>query len=812
MFSGRQKLEFGRRLGQSWRELADYFNIPASTRSGFERGSEPHGIWDWLDDRHRLAELPEALHAINREDLEETLRLPSSPREQDSPYPGLSPFEEDEAKFFFGRTDETETLISCLEDGCRFLAVTGASGTGKSSLVYAGVLHRLRDNAIDGSVAWPITSFRPGFINNDPFLAVAIELRSLLQRPRTLDGLARELRDNPATFARYANQALTEKPTSAELVLFVDQFEELFRPQVAENSRQKFIDLLKVAAHHPRVRILVTLRIDFLSQFVPSFRSLADIRPTEIFYLEPPGLAALTDMIRLPAQAVDVTLEDRVANQILEDALHEPGALPLVAFCLRELYNKSRREGRITLEQYEEMGRLHGAIEQAAQAVESPPGGRRDALEKLFSKLVAIDSDGEAVVRRATYAELSGDDAVMSLVWELSHDPGRLLICDEHTVELAHDALLDKWSMLKTWIERNSADMRLWTKLGSDANTWQKTPRDKSLLLRRRRLQEARKLIKRRLPYFPPGNTRDDIEQFIKASNSFRLARWRTIAYGLITGLVCLFVFFALIMVYVTPSHLARKAMPIGSFGANEFGLYDVLGNVWEWTADCLTSTNSQNVSSPQAADSFDWCLARGGSWDNYEEWKVRASYRLPLARDHKAPTVGFRVARKVYEDEKPGDKFQDCPKNQKNCPYPWMVILPAPPQHFTVKAPEEETGPCDGEKPRPKRPDSIKQFAIGRYEVTVKEWNVFLKDKGRMVSASENGVNGDRPITNIKWDEIAKKGVESYVGWLKDKTGKEYWLPSGAEWEYAARGDKKGDNAICRWWPDPENLTFHRI
>jgi hypothetical protein len=302
------------------------------------------------------------------------------------------------------------------------------------------------------------------------------------------------LRDNPATFASYADQALTEKPRSAELVLFVDQFEELFRPQVAENSRQKFVDLLKVAARHSHVRILVTLRVDFLPQFVPS---LADIRPIEIFPLAPPGLAALTDMIRLPAQAVSVTLEDRVANQILEDGRHDPGALPLVAFCLRELYNKSRREGRITLKQYEEMGGLYRAIEQAAQAVESQPGGRRDALEILFSKLVTIDSDGEAVVRRATYAELSGDDAVSSLVWDLSHDPGRLLICDEHTVELAHDALLDKWSMLKTWIEQNSGDMRLWTKLRSDANTWRKTPRDKSLLLRGRRLQEARKLIKR---------------------------------------------------------------------------------------------------------------------------------------------------------------------------------------------------------------------------------------------------------------------------------------------------------------------------
>jgi hypothetical protein len=147
-------------------------------------------------------------------------------------------------------------------------------------------------------------------------------------------------------------------------VLFVDQLEELFT-QVAGNYRQKFVDLLREAARHPRVRILATLRVEYLQQFYPFLHSPASPLRTAIqnpYVLAPPGPAALTDMIRRPAQVAGVTLADRVADKILQDAGNDPGALPLVAFCLKELYDKSAPEHLITLGQYENMGGLHGVI------------------------------------------------------------------------------------------------------------------------------------------------------------------------------------------------------------------------------------------------------------------------------------------------------------------------------------------------------------------------------------------------------------------------------------------------------------------
>jgi formylglycine-generating enzyme required for sulfatase activity len=421
------------------------------------------------------------------------------------------------------------------------------------------------------------------------------------------------------------------------------------------------------------------------------------------------------------------------------------------------------------------------------------PRGRDDILEILFSTLVTVDRDGHAVRRRATHAELDGDVAVRSLVRELSGEPGRLLTSTEATVELSHDALLDKWPMLKGWIERNRTDMRLWAELEHDANNWLRPPHDNSLLWRGRKLQEARELLKREPPYLPKNITINDMKRFIKASI---ITRWKTRAYVSFTGFAFSLVSFAVIIVDITPSLLPRTPMPVGSFGdTHPFNLYDVFDNVWEWTQDCLATEDTLTGSSARAANSYDWCLARGGSWDNHEEWKVRASYRLPLARDHRAPTVDFRVARKVYDGETPGRPVWDCPDQGRDvCPQ--MVILPPPEKPFVVRAPKIETGPCENEDPRLEQPkDVIGLLAIGQNEVTVEEWDAC---KGCDKIAVEKRTNGRRPITNVSW-----KDAQNYVAWLTSHTNKQYRLPSGAEWEYAARGGEKGDKATCRWWDD---------
>jgi hypothetical protein len=150
-YSGKTKLAVCRRLGDNWQDVADYFDISAAERQGFSPGRQPQGVWEWLEERNRLAKLPEALTYIGRDDLVAELVPPSEPPAsaperlwQGSPFPGLCSFTPDDSPIFFGRDRETAALMVRLRQE-RFVAVVGASGSGKSSLVAAGVLPRLHD-------------------------------------------------------------------------------------------------------------------------------------------------------------------------------------------------------------------------------------------------------------------------------------------------------------------------------------------------------------------------------------------------------------------------------------------------------------------------------------------------------------------------------------------------------------------------------------------------------------------------------------------------------------------------------------------
>src|SRR5262245_17131268 len=150
VFTGRQKLAFARRLGNDWQKLADYFEIPIDQRQSFTPGRRPEGVWEWLEARQRLRELRDALRYIGREDsVVELLAPPAMPAPpgvtwQGSPFPGLRHFTPDDAAIFFGRHQESTELLTRVQHE-RFVAVVGASGSGKSSLVAAGVLPRLHE-------------------------------------------------------------------------------------------------------------------------------------------------------------------------------------------------------------------------------------------------------------------------------------------------------------------------------------------------------------------------------------------------------------------------------------------------------------------------------------------------------------------------------------------------------------------------------------------------------------------------------------------------------------------------------------------
>jgi len=240
-FSGKQKLTIAQRLGSNWQDLADYFVLPLGERQRFQPGREAQGIWEWLESRRRLDQLPEALRYIERDDLALELEPPSCAPVHTtptgwtgSPFPGLRHFTAAEAPLFFGRAPETAQLLARIQQE-RFVAVVGASGAGKSSLVAAGALPRLHE--LPGGQHWQCLRMTPGRLGDNPFMALAAELEAGLERyGLTARAIAATLRAS-GDLAPLAERYLMGWPAEAVLLVFIDQFEELFTLTAQEHQR-----------------------------------------------------------------------------------------------------------------------------------------------------------------------------------------------------------------------------------------------------------------------------------------------------------------------------------------------------------------------------------------------------------------------------------------------------------------------------------------------------------------------------------------------------------------------------------------------
>ena len=254
------KDEFANTVGRaSGRAVGNWLNnksVPARI-ADFEdalfgnEDAEPYETW--------RAEIKAAHKALR----EKGSTKPALPLWIGCPYPGLRRFEPHEAAIFFGRERETAALVELLLDPqVGFVVVIGASGAGKSSLVSAGALPALAKSGHK----WPILSFAPGYISDNPFLALSVELAKQLARPTKPSELAQMLASEPAYLGRLAREILREYPVDSALVLFVDQFEELFK-DAAEQHKPSFIELIATAADDGCLRTIVTLREDFHGAF-----------------------------------------------------------------------------------------------------------------------------------------------------------------------------------------------------------------------------------------------------------------------------------------------------------------------------------------------------------------------------------------------------------------------------------------------------------------------------------------------------------------------------------------------------------------
>ncbi len=405
-----------------------------------------------------------------------------------NPYRGLRAFAERDAGQFFGRERLVERLVTRLghagpQGG--FVALVGPSGSGKSSVVRAGLIPALRNGAIIGSERWFVASMTPG---RHPFEALDDALRSIAVHPP-----ANLLEQLTTSGISAAVESLTADP-SAQTVIVVDQLEELFSHASPADANAFMAALAATAAdRHSGVKVIATLRADFYDHPLRhgAFGELLRLG-TEV--ITPMNAQELDRAITAPAEQVGVTFEPGLVALIEADMAGQSTALPLLQYALTELFDQ--RTGRtIHAAAYRELGGVSAVLARRADGLYNGLGeGERSAVRDVFLRLVSLDEVAADTRRRALVSELTdvaGDDVAAVLETFGRH---RLLTFDRDpitrgpTVEIAHEALLTEWTRVRHWIDDARTDVQAQRRLALAAAEWADRDRQSDFLLSGARL------------------------------------------------------------------------------------------------------------------------------------------------------------------------------------------------------------------------------------------------------------------------------------------------------------------------------------
>ncbi|MEO8391962.1 MAG: protein kinase [Chloroflexota bacterium] len=424
--------------------------------------------------------------------------LPTDQFRPVNPYKGLHAFQAADERDFFGRETLVEKLIKRLGesgDGSRFLAVIGPSGSGKSSLVKAGLIPALWRGELTGSEKWFVVEMLPGARPLDE-LEVALTRLAAHQPGNFREHLERD------HFGLLRSAALILPDDGSELVLVIDQFEEVFTLVEDEAARVHFLHLLHTAVTETRsrVHVIVTLRADFYDRPLqyPEFGELVRTRMETILPLSAKGLERA---IAAPAEAAGVRFEEGLVASIVAEMNYQTGALPLLQYALTELFEQRERR-MLTHAAYQQLGGAVGALAKRAEQLygELSPEGQ-ETTRQMFMRLVTLGEGVEDTRRRVPRSELLAvspntdlvDDIIDTFteyrLFSLDHDPSTRT----PMVEVAHEAILREWERLRGWLNANREDIRLQRQLAAQAAEWNGAGHESSFLLRGTRLDAFQK-------------------------------------------------------------------------------------------------------------------------------------------------------------------------------------------------------------------------------------------------------------------------------------------------------------------------------
>ena len=480
---------------------------------------------------HRVKNIARPVHAY---------RVPLASEEQvTSPFRGLNPFEFENADLFFGRARATAACLERLEQqaakGRAFLLIYGMSGSGKSSLLRAGLLPSItRPGAVAGIDFWrrclirpsegpdPVTSLAAGLLGEGAFPELACE-------PAALAQLCRHSPDRALALIRQAHAkaaaAAGSVPTRLRLIVALDQMEELFTTEKEPVSREVLVRLLAALAGSGLAWVIATIRSDFFHRCgeVPAFSELKDGLGS--YELLPPSGPEIGQIIREPARAAGLRFDESADRGRLDDVLQDaaaadPGSLPLLEFVLDALYEAGRERRILTFAAYQALGGLEGAIARRAdELVDALSPAVQGALPAILRALTTVRLGDSAVTATPAIRDnMAQTPQQSSLIDALI--AARLLVSDENiegqtVVRIAHEALLSRWPRARDIVNADRNFLETRARLRTDASRWHADNRNPDLLLPAgKRLAEGEELLMSRRE-----DVDDQIARYVEASS-----------------------------------------------------------------------------------------------------------------------------------------------------------------------------------------------------------------------------------------------------------------------------------------------------
>jgi WD40 repeat protein len=480
------------------------------------------------------------------------------PMDPVNPYKGLRAFQEADSLDFYGRETFNEKLLKRLQEPgafSSFLAVVGPSGSGKSSVVKAGLIPSLRKGEMHGSENW-------FYVEMTPKAHPMAELEQALFKVTTKrDANFKETlhaEDGYGLF-RALDQALPDE--KSELVIVIDQFEELYTLTEDEAEREQFLKVLVKAVGEAlsRVWIIITLRADFVGRPL-QHQEFGNLITERIEFVLPMSAKELEQSIVGPANRVGLKIEGSLVAVIVADVNKQPGALPLLQYALTELYN-NRKGITLTLDAYRTMGGISGALARRADELYvQMKNESKQAARQLFLRLITISEGSEATRRRAMQAELTSvaDEGEKNRIQQIMNNFAkyRLLTFDHDpttrapTVEIAHEALIREWDQFRTWIRDSREQLQAQRRLTTATEDWVKSNRDSSFLASGSRLEEFERLANEKTLIL---NAQEN--EYLNASMSLKRRNTR-IWRGVVVGFVAAFI---LISIFAVVAYISQQ-------------------------------------------------------------------------------------------------------------------------------------------------------------------------------------------------------------------------------------------------------------